>query len=83
MTPSQSKMSASSDDAGPEDAEAETTSLGARRRHVVGTWEWDRWLKKGRRRPVAAAAAPTDGAMKREVEAIVVGGIGWMDWSGR
>jgi hypothetical protein len=51
----------------------------------VGTWEWDRWLKKGRRRPVAAAAAaaPTDGAMKREVEAIVVGGIGWMDWSGR
>ena len=39
-----------------------------------------RRLEKGRRRAVDAPAAV---GRKREVEAIAVGGIGWMDWSRR
>lgn len=75
MTPSQSKIRASSDRG--EEAEAETTSEDdARRRRTEGTVEGEeRWLEKLRRAEAAAVAGAKEAGMKREVEAI--GGIGY------
>ena len=77
MTPSQSKIRASSDGGG--EAEAETTSEDARlrERRTKGRLEGERWLEKLRRAGAAAAAGVKEAVMKREVGAI--GGIGYLE----
>lgn len=77
MTPSQSKMRASSDRGGEAEAEATSEDVRGRgrrrRRRAAGRLEGGRWPKKLRR---AVAAGAKEVGTRREVEAMPMGGIG-------